>query len=97
MEVEVQLLPPLCNTAGRNYVRLSLKGPGTMQKVVDALLEMFPDPGFRRHLYDTGERLVPAWCAFINGRPAPLGRGPGLRTAVAHGDEISLLLNLAGG
>ncbi len=93
----VQLLPPLNSTAGRDRVSLTLRGEATIQGVIDGLLELFDDPRFRLHLYDTEGRLVPSWCAFINGRPVPLSRGEGVKTPVAEGDEISFLLMLAGG
>lgn len=97
IEVEVRLLPPLNNTAGRQQVRLRLDQGSDLQGVLDALLDRFPDPRFRLHLYDTAGRLIPAWCAFVNGQPVPLRTEQGLHTAVSDGDEISFLLNLAGG
>lgn len=95
--VEVKLLPPLNNTAGRQRVKLDLAPGADLQGVLEALLSKFPDPKFRLHLYDTEGRLVPAWCAFVNGQPLPLRTQQGLSHPVADGDEISFLLNLAGG
>ena len=98
IHVNVHLLPPLSNTAGKERVKLTLKTPPTIQRVIEALLERFDSPEFRLHLYDTEGRLVPAWRAFVNGRPsANLGRREDLATPVADGDEITFLLALAGG
>ena len=96
MELRVQLFPPLNNTAGCDWVRLSLPAPATLRSVIDALVERF-GAQFRRHLYDTEERFVPAWCAFVNGKPIQLNRSEALSTELKDGDEIALLLNLAGG
>ncbi len=95
--VEVKLLPPLNNTAGRQRVKLDLAPGSDLQGVLEALLAKFPGPKFRLHLYDTEGRLVPAWCAFVNRKPVPLRTEAGLSHPVADGDEISFLLNLAGG
>lgn len=96
VRVEVQLLPPLCNTAGRERVDLVPSRPD-LGGVLEALLEEFDSPEFRLHLYDTEGRLIPAWCAFINGRPVRLTQKGGLHEPVKSGDKISLILNLAGG
>jgi len=98
IEVEVHLLPPLSNTAGRERVKLKLQKGATVQEVIDGLIEQFDDPEFRLHLYDTEGRLIPSWRAFINGLPsANLGRPEDLATPLADGDEITFLLALAGG
>lgn len=98
VQVEVNLLPPLVNTAGRERIRLQLKGDASLRGVLKALLEKFPDQEFYLHLYDTEGRLIPAWNAFINGGPAiRLVTREGQNTPVQNGDEITLLLALAGG
>jgi molybdopterin converting factor small subunit len=98
IEVEVRLLPPLSNTAGRDRVKLHLEAGATVRTVIDALLERFDDPQFRLHLYDTEGRPIPAWRAFINKQPAVrVATREGAATPVADGDEITLLLSLAGG
>ncbi len=98
IQVEVHLLPPLNNTAGRDQVKVKLKNAPTIQGVIDALLKRFDNPEFRLHLYDTEDRLIPSWRAFINGRPsANLGRREDLAIRVSDGDEITFLLALAGG
>jgi len=98
IEVEVRLLPPLSNTAGREKVKLTLGEGATVEGVIAALLERFDDPEFRLHLYDTDGRFIPAWRAFINGRPIKRLVSPeGRTTPVSDGDEITFLLSLAGG
>ena len=98
VQVEVRLLPPLSNTAGRERVRLELGGDATLRGVMDRLLGQFPSQEFYLHLYDTEGRLIPAWNAFINGGPAVrLITRDGQATPVQNGDEITFLLALAGG
>ncbi len=98
IQVEVRLLPPLSNTAGRQRVKLTLQAGATLEAVVDALLERFDDPEFRLHLYDIEGRLIPSWRAFVNGQPTErLGTRKGRTTLVSDGDEITFLLSLAGG
>lgn len=98
IEVEVRLLPPLSNTAGRDRVKIKLERNANMQAVIDALLERFNDPAFRLHLYDTEGRLIPAWRVFINDRPALRLASPAdLKAPVSDRDEITFLLGLGGG
>lgn len=98
IEVEVRLLPPLSNTAGRERVWLTLNTDKTLQGVIDGLLEQFDSRTFYLHLYDTEGRLIPAWQVFINKDPAVrLVTRDGLNTRVKDGDEITFLLALAGG
>ena len=98
IQVEVHLLPPLSNTAGRERIRLELGEDATLREVMDCLLEQFPSQEFYLHLYDTEGRLIPAWNAFINGGPAVrLITREGQATPVRNGDELTFLLALAGG
>ncbi|MBT3254901.1 MAG: MoaD/ThiS family protein [Deltaproteobacteria bacterium] len=98
IQVNVRLLPPLSNTAGRDRVRLTLKKDKTLQGVIDGLLTQFDSRTFYLHLYDTEGRLVPAWQVFINQRPAVrLVARDGLKTSVKDRDEITFLMALAGG
>jgi hypothetical protein len=98
IDVEVFLMPPLSNTAGRERVKLRMEAGATLQTVIDMLVDRFDDPGFRLHLYDTEGRVIPAWRVFIGGRkPVRLGGRDGLATQVSNGDEITFLLGLAGG
>ncbi len=97
MKVRMRLYPPLNNAAGRERVALTLPGDrATIQDALDALTERFGGR-LRRHLYDSGGRLVPAWCAFVNNKPVYLNRPQALSHPLKEGDEISLLLALAGG
>jgi molybdopterin converting factor small subunit len=98
ISVDIHLFPPLSNTAHRDKVTLTLKEGATLQTVIDALLKRFDNPAFRLHLYDTEGRLIPAWSAFINDRPAVrLGIREGPATPVSDGDDITFILGLAGG
>jgi len=96
MAVAVRFYPPLNNTVGQDRINLVLTGQATIGSVLNDLADHF-GPGFRRHLYDTQERVIPAWCVFINGHPVQLNRPENLATAVHDGDELALLLNIAGG
>ncbi|MGQ9676872.1 MAG: MoaD/ThiS family protein [Chloroflexota bacterium] len=96
MPLTIQLHPPLNNTAGRDWVDLALPEPPTVGGVLQVLVERF-GPVFRRHLFDTEERLIPAWCVFINGRPLQLNRPESLAIPVGEGDQLSIILNIAGG
>ncbi|NIQ39479.1 MAG: hypothetical protein GTN81_12940 [Proteobacteria bacterium] len=97
IEVDVKLMPPLKNTAGCDSVKLRLAEKRTIQGVIDALIEQFDTPRFRHHLYDTEGRIIPAWCVFVNERPVQLNSQKNTKTRVEDGDEITFLLNLAGG
>jgi len=96
MELQVKLFPPLNNTAGRSRVGVSLEGEGTIQAVIDELVERYGS-SFRRHLYDDQDRIVPAWSVFVNEQPVQLNRRENLATPVADGDELTFILNIAGG
>ncbi len=92
----VHLYPPLNMAAGRSRVTLSLDVPAELGAVIGRLVEEF-GPEFRRYLYDTDGRLIPAWAVFVNGEPVQLNRPDSLATCVADGDELSFILNVAGG
>ena len=96
MNLLVHLYPPLNDTAGRARVELTLNGAVTIQTVVDSLIESF-GPGMQRHLYDTEGRIIPAWSVFVNGEPVQLNRPENLQTALKDRDELSFLMNIAGG
>ena len=98
INVEIHLFPPLNNTVNRDKVTLTLKEGAILQTVIDELLKRFDNPAFRLHLYATEGRLIPAWSAFINDRPAVrLGSRGGPVTPVSDGDDITFFLGLAGG
>jgi molybdopterin converting factor small subunit len=96
VELQVRLFPPLNNTAGRSLVRLAVPDGGTIQQVIDELIDQF-GPDFRRHLYDDQERIIPAWSVFVEGRPVQLNRPENLSTPIQAGDEVAFILNIAGG
>lgn len=96
MTVTVRFHPPLNDAAGQDRVNLALSGKASLGSVVKDLAGHY-GPEFRRHLYDTQERVIPAWCVFVNGRPVQLNRPENLATAVHDGDELVFLLNIAGG
>ena len=96
MQVPVHLYPPLNNTAGQAHIQLTLAEQATIQMAVDRLIERF-GPEMRRHLYDTEGRIIPAWSVFVNGEPIQLNRPENLRTVLKDGDDLSFLMNIAGG
>ena len=96
MNLLVHLYPPLNNTAGQARVKLALDGAVTIQTVVDALIEHL-GPEKRRHLYDTEGRIIPAWSVFVNGEPIQLNRPEHLQTILKDGDDLSFIMNIAGG
>ena len=96
MVIKVRLCPPLNNSAGQERVRLVVPGGATVGVILNDLARHF-GAEFRHHLFDTQERVIPAWCAFINGDPIRLNRPENLDTVVYDDDELVLLLNIAGG
>jgi molybdopterin converting factor small subunit len=96
MKLQVHLHPPLNDAAGTPLLELALGERATVQTVIDELIERF-GPEMRRHLYDTEGRIVPAWCVFVNRRPVQMNRPEGPQTLLAEGDELTFLLNIAGG
>lgn len=96
MNLQVRLYPPLNNSVGRDRVDISLEGKATIQLLIDALIARF-GPEFRRYLYDDRDKIVPAWCVFLNKQPVHLNRPEALDTPLNEGDEISFMLALAGG
>ena len=96
MQALVHLYPPLNNTAGLDRVQLTLVERATIQTVMDALIERFGSE-MRRHLYDTENRIIPAWSVFVNGEPIQLNRPEHLQTGLKDGDDLSFLMNIAGG
>jgi molybdopterin converting factor small subunit len=98
MRVHVHLYPPLNTAAGQSRLEMVLADDeNTMQSVIDKMVEQFGRQ-FRNLLYDDKGSIVSGWCAFINQQPAVHFNQPdALTTAVSDGDEISLLLALAGG
>ena len=97
MNVRVQLYPPLNNAAGQRQVEFALDAGATVQVLIDKLVERFGDE-IHRFLFDNQGRIIPGWCAFINQRqPVYFNRPAAMRTPLADGDEIGILIALAGG
>ena len=98
MRVRVHLYPPLNNAAGRSRLEVVLDGnDASLRSLIDKMVEQFGDQ-FGKLLYDDRGRIVGGWCAFINQTPPVHFNQPdALATSLCDGDEISLLLALAGG
>ncbi len=96
VNLSVHLYPPLNGAAGQDRVQIALEAPATVGDVLDALVARY-GAEMRRYLYDASGRVVPAWTAFVGDAPVQLNRDEALRTPVGDGDEIALILNLAGG
>ena len=97
MNVRVHLYPPLNNAAGQSQVEFALDADATIQVLIDKLVERFGDE-IHRFLFDDQGRIIPGWCAFINQRqPVYFNRPEAMRTPLAEGDEIGILIALAGG
>lgn len=96
METRLKLFSPLAEAAGVSEWTLHLKDGATLQTVVEALVDRFGDE-MRRHLFDTGGRLIPSWAVFLNQRVIMLNQPGALKTPVLAGDEITFILNIAGG
>jgi molybdopterin converting factor small subunit len=93
----VYLYPPLNNAAGKSRVEIALDDKNTIAGVIDELAKQF-GPEFCKLLFDDRGLIIPGWCARINQQP-PLhfNQPDALATEISDGDEISLLLALAGG
>ena len=96
MNLLVHLYPPLNNTTGQARVKLALDGMVTIQTVVEALIERF-GLEMRPHLYDAEGRIIPAWSVFVNGEPIQFNHPENLQTVLKDGDDLSFLMNIAGG
>jgi molybdopterin converting factor small subunit len=93
----VHLFPPLNNAAGKSRVEIGLDGEYTIAGVVAKLVEQF-GAEFRSLLFDGRGSVIPGWCVRINQEPPLHFNHPDtLATEISEGDEISLLLALAGG
>ncbi len=96
MEIRLKLFPPLCDTAGVSEMDLTLEDPATIRNVVDALVSRF-GPAMERHLFDRSGRIIPSWAVFMNEKIYPLNQPHSLEAPVRPEDEVSFLLNIAGG
>jgi molybdopterin converting factor small subunit len=96
MIVRLKLFSPLSDAAGAAELTLALEEPATLQTVVDTLIARFGEQ-MKRHLYDLDDRIIPSWAVFLNHEIIPLNRPNALGTEIAAGDELSFILNIAGG
>lgn len=96
MIIRLKLFPPLSDAAGANELTLALEEPATLQTVIATLITRFGE-GMKRHFYDLEERIIPSWAVFLNHEIIPLNKPDALKTEIAAGDEISFILNIAGG
>jgi molybdopterin converting factor small subunit len=96
MEIRLKLFPPLSDAAGISELNLSLEEQATLKSVVDGLVHRF-GPKMQRCLFDTEGRLIPSWAVFLNQTIVPLNRPRALDTPVHPQDEVSFILNVAGG
>jgi len=51
----------------------------------------------RRHLFDTEGRIIPSWAVFLNQMIVPFNQPGALKVPVKEKDEVSFILNIAGG
>jgi molybdopterin converting factor small subunit len=96
MIIRLKLFSPLSDAAGATELTLAVEEPATLKAVVDALSVRFGEE-MKRHLYDDENRIIPSWAVFLNHEIIPLNRPNALSTEIAAGDELSFILNIAGG
>ena len=96
MMIRLKLFSPLSDAAGASELTLALNEPATLKTVVDTLIARFGE-GMKRHLYDLEDRIIPSWAVFLNHEVIPLNQPDALDTEIVAGDELSFILNIAGG
>ena len=96
MEIHLKLFPPLSDTAGASEFKLTLSDKATLKTVVDALVGRFGTP-MKQHLFDRSGRIIPSWAVFLNQMIVPLNQPQALEVPVHPRDEVSFILNIAGG
>ena len=96
MEIRLKLFPPLSDTAGVSEMDLTVGDSANIRNVVDALVSRF-GPAMEKHLFDRSGRIIPSWAVFMNRNIYPLNQPHSLEAPVHPGDEVSFLLNIAGG
>ena len=96
MVIRLKLFSPLSDAAGASELTLAIEEPATLKTVVDTLIIRFGE-GMKRHLYDLDGRIIPSWAVFLNHEIIPLNKPDALRAEIAAGDELSFILNIAGG
>jgi len=96
MEIRLKLFPPLSDAAGAAEINLSIGDRANLKTVVDALVARFGQR-MRQHLFDTEGRIIPSWAVFLNQKIVPLNQPRALEVPVNPEDEVSFILNVAGG
>jgi molybdopterin converting factor small subunit len=96
VETRLKLFSPLAETAGVPELTLTLQDGATLKSVVKVLVDRFGDE-MRQHLFDTEGQLIPSWAVFLNQRVILLNQPGALDTPVFAQDEITFILNIAGG
>ena len=96
MVIRLTLYSPLSDAAGASELTLALEEPATLQTVIETLIYRFGE-GMKRHFYDLEGRIIPSWAVFLNHEIIPLNKANALNTEIAAGDELSFILNIAGG
>ena len=93
MEITVKILPPA--DGRRQEVRLVLPEKATIQEAVEALAKIFGEK--RQLLVNEKGQLLPAWRVFLNEKLLDNNEGTYQTTVLSQGDNLVLLLALAGG
>jgi|GEM_PF-728781 len=96
MIVRLKLFSPLSDAAGATELTLAVEEPATLKTLVEALVALFGKE-MKQHLYDIEGRIIPSWAVFLNDKIIPLNKPHALDTQIAAGDELSFILNIAGG
>ena len=96
MRIRLRLFPPLSDVARASELSLEVEEKATLGMVVEALIARFGD-GMRGHLFDTEGRIIPSWAVFLKRRIIPFNHPEALKVRVEPEDEVSFILNNAGG
>ncbi len=96
MKTRLKLTSPLAEAAGTPELTLTLEDGATLKTVVDLLVDRFGEE-MKKHLFDTEGRIIPSWAVFLNQRIIMLNQPRALETPVFPLEEITFILNIAGG
>ncbi|MBM4332715.1 MAG: MoaD/ThiS family protein [Deltaproteobacteria bacterium] len=96
MVIHLKLFSPLSDAAGAAELCLSVEEKANLRNLVEALVARFGGE-MKKHLFDVEGRIIPSWAVFINKRVVPLNQPDALEAQVEAGDEVSFILNIAGG
>lgn len=96
MEVRLKLFSPLSDAAGTSELKLTVADRATIRTLVDTLVARFGNR-MKQHLFDTEGRIIPSWAVFLGQKIVPLNQPGALETPIHPQDEVSFILNIAGG